>query len=295
MDTARPLIIIAGPTASGKTDLAIELAKKYDGEIICADSRTVYKEMDIATAKPTSEQKTSVAHHGLDLVAPSQKFSAAEFKKYAQQKVKEIQGRSKIPFIVGGSGLYIDGVAYDYQFAPKADASLREALSSMSLPELRSKAASLGIKEGDVNFKNPRHLARTIERDGKVPSKGRLRGDTLYLGLKIDKEILQRRLENRVDNMIKLGLLYEVKILINKYGPEAPGLLAPGYKAFAAYINGECSLEEAKIKFVKFDKALAKRQMTWFRRNKDIVWIENKRQAEQTIKDFLAKFDTIAA
>lgn len=295
MDTARPLIIIAGPTASGKTDLAIELAKKYDGEIICADSRTVYKEMDIATAKPTSEQRGSVAHHGLDLIAPNQKFSAAEFKKYAQQKVKEIQGRSKIPFIVGGSGLYIDGVAYDYQFAAKPDVALRKVLSDMSLPEIQSKAVSLGIKEDAVNFKNPRHLARAIERGGEAPSKGNFRGNTLYLGLKIDKEILQHRLESRVDNMIKLGLLHEVKILINKYGPDAPGLLAPGYKAFTAYINGEYDIDGAKRQFVRFDKALAKRQMTWFSRSKDIVWIENKRQAEQTIKDFLAKFDTIAA
>jgi tRNA dimethylallyltransferase len=293
VDSAQPIVVIAGPTASGKTELAIDMARKFNGEIICADSRTVYKEMDVGTAKPTQKQREAVVHYGLDLVPPDETFSAAEFKKYARETISRIKKKGKTPFIVGGSGLYIDGLVYDYQFAGKPSAELRHKLNCMNLSELQSKAESLGVKESAVNFKNPRHLARAIERGGEAASKSGLSKETLYLAIKIDKKTLNNRLEGRVDNMIKQGLIGEVKSLINKYGPGAPGLLAPGYKAFAGYIAGEYDVDEARKQFIKSDKSLAKRQMTWFKRSEDIKWIENNQEIEQTIKDFLAKFDTI--
>jgi tRNA dimethylallyltransferase len=293
VDSAQPIVVIAGPTASGKTELAIDMAQKFNGEIICADSRTAYKEMDVGTAKPTQKQREAVVHYGLDLLSPEETFSAAEFKKYAREAISRIQKKGKIPLIVGGSGLYIDGLVYNYQFAGKPSAELRHKLNCMSLSELQTRAASLGIKESTVNFKNPRHLARAIERGGEVVSKSALDEKILYLGIKVDKKTLDNRLQRRVDSMIKQGLIGEGKSLINKYGPGAPGLLAPGYKAFAGYIAGEYGVDEARKQFIKSDKALAKRQMTWFKRSEDIKWIENNQEIEQTIKDFLAKFDTI--
>ena len=131
-----PLVVIAGPTASGKTALAIELAEKFGGEIICADSRTIYKYMDIGTAKPSAEDRARVPHHGIDLVEPGEDFSAADFKFYALGMIADIRARGKVPFLVGGTGLYIDAVVYDYQFGPKADPVQREILESMTLEQL---------------------------------------------------------------------------------------------------------------------------------------------------------------
>ena len=135
---ANPLVVIVGPTASGKTSLAIDLAKRYGGEIICADSRTIYKEMDIGTAKPTAAQRAEVTHWGLDLVEPGESFSAYDFKIYANQKIQEIRKRGNIPFMVGGTGLYIDAVLFDYEFGQPADPELRQTLQLMSVSELQN-------------------------------------------------------------------------------------------------------------------------------------------------------------
>jgi tRNA dimethylallyltransferase len=133
-----PLIVIVGPTASGKTSLAVQLAKKYDGEIICADSRTIYKGMDIGTAKPTLAERAVVLHWGLDLVEPGELFSAADFKRYADQKIEEIRNRGHVPFLVGGSGLYVDAVVFDYAFGVKADPSKRQMLEDWTVEELQN-------------------------------------------------------------------------------------------------------------------------------------------------------------
>ena len=130
------IIVIVGPTASGKTALAIDIAKRHNGEIICADSRTVYKGLDIGTAKPTPADQARVPHHGLDLVEPDESFSAADFKSYANQKIAEIRQRGRLPVLVGGTGLYVDSVVYDYQFGPPVDKKRRQELSTMTIEEL---------------------------------------------------------------------------------------------------------------------------------------------------------------
>lgn len=293
MEPIGPVIFIAGQTASGKTDLATLLAKKYRGEVICADSRTIYKKMDIGTAKPTFKEMDGVKHHGINLIDPNENYSAADFKDYAGKKITEINSIGKIPFIVGGSGLYIDGLLYNYSFSPKTDEVLRRELELKSLSELADMATEKGISESEVNFKNKRHLIRSIERGGVI-SQPKIKKDSyLILAPFIDGEELNARIESRIEKMLEEGFVDEVEHLISQYGVNAPGLLAPGYKAFASYIKGEISYSEAKDEFMRADKNLAKRQKTWFKRNKDIIWVKNSTEAEIEVENFLAKFDTI--
>jgi len=294
METSdRPVIFIVGQTASGKTALAIEIAKKYKAEIICADSRTIYKHMDKGTAKPSIEECSGVPHYGLDLITPDQFYSAAEFKEYAKQKINEIHSRVGIPIVVGGTGLYIDGVLYDYLFSKPNDKKTRESLTALSLDELQSKAKQLGITEEDVNFKNHRHLSNAVARGGVIKQSKNKKDNYLVLGIKVDKEVLDKRIENRAIKIINNGLEKEVKELLNSYGPDAPGLNAPAYKAFIKYSQNKISYSEAEQEFIKQDKRLSKRQKTWFKRNKDIIWINNLTEAVSEVENFLSKFDTI--
>ncbi len=287
----RSIITIVGPTASGKSALAIDLAKRYNGEIIAADSRTIYKGMDIGTAKPTLQERQQAPHFGIDLVEPDKNFSAAEFKRYANNVVKNIYKRNKLPLIVGGTGLYIDGFIYDFEFIDKPNSDERGKLESLNLNELQSLAEQKNIDPGTVNFLNKRHLIRAIERGGVVGKrKQNLPSNILLIGLRVDKEQLYERIENRVDKMFEAGLVEEVKGLIQEYGANAPGLLAPGYKAVKEYLNENISLEEAKELFIRNDKNLAKRQMTWFKRNPDIKWCDTAEEADKLVQKFLAKF-----
>lgn len=288
------IIAIVGPTASGKSEMAMKLAKKYSGEIICADSRTVYREMNIGTAKPSQLDQKAIKHHGLDLIEPSESFSAGEFKRRAIEATNDIYSRHKLPIVVGGSGLYIDGLLYDFDFVGRSDPAKQKKIESLELDDIQAQAISLGISTEEINFKNKRHLARAVERGGVVKNKKSLSDDVLVLGIDTSKEKLDKRIEERVELMLENGMEKETRNLLKKYGPEAPGLLAPGYKAMIEYINGTIGFEESKNKFIANDKKLAKRQRTWFKRNNDIKWIKNYTEAEKLIADFLSKFDTIA-
>lgn len=294
-NNSRPIVVILGQTASGKSALALKMAKEYGGEIIAADSRTIYKGMDIGTAKPSGRQQKEIQHYGLDLITPDQAFSAAEFKKYAKIVVNKIQSKGKLPIIAGGTGLYIDGYVYDFEFGGQADPEQRAELESLDLNELRRRAEKADIDPEQVNYRNPRHLSRAIERGG-TPKKSKAKpANILIIGLRINKEELDRRIAKRVDTMFAGGLIQEVQNLVNKYGPDAPGLLALGYKSVKEYIKGTLSEEEAKEKFRSNHRRLAKRQNTWFKRNQDIVWCENEHQADKEIRAFLSKFATIEA
>jgi len=241
-----PLIVIVGPTASGKTALAIELAQKFGGEIVCADSRTVYSGMDIGTAKPTADERAEVRHHLLDVASPDEAFTAADFKELANEAIKDIVSRGQLPIMVGGSGLYIDAVLFDYGFAPQGAAR---------------------------DPKNPRHMSKSVPRPRKD-----LRDNTLIIGLSVPREVLRERIEGRVEAMIRHGLLEEVRHLLSKY-PDSKALDAPGYKAFRGYLAGLVSLDEAKASFVRNDLQLAKRQRTWFKRNPYIHWFDDSDEA----------------
>jgi tRNA dimethylallyltransferase len=246
------LLVIVGPTASGKSDLAMKLAKLLDGEIVCADSRTVYKGLDIGTAKPSKADRAEVPHHLLDLVDPDQNFTVADFKKLAEKVITDIQSRDKLPIMVGGSGLYVDSILFNYKFSEVGSTK---------------------------NPQNPRHLDKDVPRNSSPQRK-----DAVVVGIQINKSVLKERIAERINKMLKEGFLNEVKQIQADY-PSSKALLAPGYKAVSEHINGHLSLEDAKALFIKNDSNLAKRQMTWFKRNKKIHWLNNQNTyIEDTIK-----------
>ena len=283
-----PLIAVVGETASGKTALAIALAKQFNGEIICADSRTIYKGMDIGTAKPSLEEQSGIRHHLLDVIEPDEAFSAAEFKRQAQRAIEDIVSRGKVPFLVGGTGLYTDSILFDFSFAETPDLDKRARLQLLSIDELQSEIVQQRIPM-PVNDRNPRHLVRALETGGIRNGDTTLRPNSLVIGLKIDRDTLRRKLKQRVDVMVANGFVDEVRVLSKRYGWSAPGLQAPGYKAFRSHIEGDDSLEHAKALFVQNDAKLAKRQRTWFRRNKSIHWVSTTRQTVELVTTFLNK------
>lgn len=279
------LLVVVGETASGKSALALELAERFGGEIICADSRTVYKGMDIGTAKPSAEERARVPHYCLDIVSPGDSFTVADFKRCATEAIEAIHKKGKLPIMVGGTGLYIDSVLYDYQFRAPADPELRRRLEGLSVLELQEQLASNGVPLPE-NTQNPRHLIRAIETNGQASIRKPLRAQTTILGLTVERAVLEQRIKSRVDAMVASGFVDEVKNLVQRYGEDNAALQAPGYKAFRGYISGAASMQEAKQQFIKNDLNLAKRQRTWFKRNNSIQWFDN-REDLSAIVDFV--------
>jgi tRNA dimethylallyltransferase len=269
----KPLIVIVGPTASGKTALAIELAEQYGGEIICADSRTIYKGMDIGTAKPTAEERQRVPHWGLDLVEPGEQFGAADFKQYALQKIDEIRGRGHIPLLVGGTGLYIDGVVLDYEFGQAADPEQRRELEAMSLEELHKYCMENNVSLPE-NHKNRRYVIRAIEQKS-INTKRREApiANSYIVGIATDRDVLRTRIEHRSEQLFEDGVVEEAKALGKKYGWESEAMTGNIYPLCRLYLEGELTLEEVKYKFTTLDWRLAKRQLTWLRRHEFINWL----------------------
>lgn len=254
---ADDLIALVGETASGKTALAIKLAQQFNGEIICADSRTVYRGLNVSTAKPSVEEQELIPHHLLDVVAPDEPFTVADFQSLAEEAISDIQTRGKMPILVGGTGLYVDAVLYGFQFSPAG--SKRDA-------------------------DNPRHVASDVETH-----KSQLRPHALVLGLQVDREILLQRISARVEHMLAQGLVDEIKTVTQIYGWDHKAFLAPAFKAFKPYLEGEVSLEEASQRMITLDGQLAKRQRTWFKRNSDIHWISSAEQAFARADELLNK------
>jgi tRNA dimethylallyltransferase len=282
-----PLIVIAGPTASGKTALAIKLAQQYGGEIICADSRTIYKGMDIGTAKPSAQEQATVPHWGLDLVEPGERFSAADFKAYAQQKIIEIQARGHVPFLVGGTGLYTDSVIFDYQFGPQADDELRHRLQVMTIEELQNYCQKNNI-EIPENDKNKRYLIRAIEQNGINTTRRSKPIDNIFVvGIATEKETLRTRIVARSEQLFEQGVIEEASNLAAKYGWENEAMTGNIYPLCRQYLAGELTLQQMKEKFVTLDWRLAKRQLTWLKRNPYIQWL-NLEAAEKQISSVLA-------
>jgi tRNA dimethylallyltransferase len=268
------LICIVGETASGKSALALDLAKRFNGELICADSWTVYKDFDIGTAKPTKLERAQVPHHLLDVADPLGGFSAAVFQELAQAAVNSIARRGKLPIMVGGTGLYIDSVLYHYSFLEQPTLKQREELNSLTLPELLARAEQRGLKIDGIDTRNKRRVIRLIENDGQLPTKKPLRPNTLILGLNAPREQLHKRIAARVDHMFESGLEKEVRQLAEQYGWDAEPMKGIGYREWQEYFKGTQSLEETRQKIIKATQDLAKRQRTWFKRNKSIHWLE---------------------
>ncbi len=267
------LIVIVGETASGKSSLALQLAQQYNGEIICADSSTVRREASIGTAKPSPAERSLVPHHVLDVVGPNEEFSAAMFKGLANQAIADISGRGKLPIMVGGTGLYINGVIYDYGFLPAVSGSDRQELNMLSNSELLQRIDELGLSTEGIDTKNNRRLLRFIETGGAQPTMQELRRNTLVLGLKTDKDILYERIAIRVDEMLAQGLEQEVDGLAKTYGWDCEALKGVGYSQWKEYFLGEQTRAETRDLIVKATWDLAKRQRTWFKRNKSIQWL----------------------
>lgn len=269
------LIVVVGETASGKTSAAIKIAKQVNGEIICADSRTVYRYMNIGTAKPNAIEQDGVPHHLIDVVEPGERFSAAQFKALAQKCIREISDRGNTAILVGGTGLYIDAVLYNFQFNKLADDVQRQRLQQMNDEELTTLLHTNNINTDTLNTKNRRHVIRAIERGGEVSNDIVLRKNTLVVGLRLEREVLHQRIESRVRQMMQDGFLDEVQWLADRYGWESEAMSGIGYRVARQYFEGSASLSDVTNSFIKRDISLAKRQRTWFKRSADIEWFDD--------------------
>lgn len=267
-----PLVVIVGPTASGKSSLAMDIARRYNGEIICADSRTVYRYMDIGTAKPSKKDRAEIPHWGLDLVEPGERFTAADFKKYAEKAIETIRRNGKLPILVGGTGLYVDGVVFDYQFV-ETDLALRKELESLSLEELKKYCANNNVTLPE-NENNRRYVIRAIEQ--KSTSGTRLSepiANSIIVGIATEPQVLRDRIERRAEQLFETGMVEEAKMLGEKYGWNSEAMTGNIYKLVRQFVDGEIDEAELKQRNAIADWQLAKRQMTWLKRNSFIHWI----------------------
>lgn len=284
------VVAIVGPTASGKTALSIELAKKYNGEIINGDSMQVYKGLDIGTAKITEEEMEGVPHHLLSFLAPTDSFSVADYQKLVRGKISEIQTRGKRPIIVGGSGLYVQAVLYDFQFTDEqVDEEARKAyyaeLEKLGPEAMHAKLAALDPKTAEtIHPNNTRRVIRALEmielsgvskaseaqNRGEIPLYNHL---IIGLGQNMDREELYDRINRRVDMMMEKGLLEEVKGLWQQNIRGVQSIQAIGYKEIYDYLDGKCSLEEAIENIKQNSRRYAKRQLTYFRNKMNIHFL----------------------
>ena len=287
-----PLIVVVGPTASGKTALAIKLAQRYEGEIICADSRTVYRGMDVGTAKPTVAERANIPHWGLDLVEPGDRFSASDFQQYAHQKINEIRRRGKVPFLVGGTGLYTDAVLFEYTFGGRVADDTRQLFDTMTLEQLYDYCIKYNISLPQ-DIKNKRRVVRAAEV-GAVLNKRNERpiSTSIIVGIATDRTELRTRIEQRSEQLFNNGVVEEAMILGKKYGWNNEAMTGNIYPLVHTYQEGGYTLEEVKNKFTTLDWQLAKRQLTWFRRNSYIVW-GNRVEIENYVANRLASHSTL--
>lgn len=275
------VIAVVGATASGKTSYAIELAKKINGEIISADSRLVYKGMDIGTAKPTIDEMQEIPHYMIDVVEPEYNYSVGLYVKEAKKYITDIISRGKVPIVVGGTGLYFRVLLENYDLPDvKPDYELRKELSSYSYEELLEILTKLDEKAANSVEKNDKKkLIRYIEII-KLAGKplDLVRGvkekefNVEWVGLNFPREILYDRINKRVDLMIEQGLIDETKKLLQKHGRISNITDTIGYREVLSYLDGELSLDEAKDKLKQNTRNYAKRQLTWFRKNEQINW-----------------------
>lgn len=282
-----PLIAIVGQTASGKSAIALEIARKYKGEIISADSWTVRQELDIGTAKPSSSDKIVVPHHLIDIVTPCQNFTAAEFQKLAYAAINDVYNQGKVPIIVGGTGLYVDSVLYGFSFAPAGPDNQRDTYNKMTIQELLQEAESKMLETSSIDTRNKRRIIRLLETNGATPARKPLRTNALLLGLKLDKEELHKRIQARVELMLQQGLEQEARALSQKYGWSCEGMKGIGYIEWKPYFEGSQTIEQTRQRIISSTRQLAKRQETWFKRNSDIVWCSDAQEIEAAARRFL--------
>lgn len=297
------VIVIGGPTASGKTALSIFLAKKINGEIISADSMQIYKDMNIGTAKPTVEEMDGIKHYLIDCVSPSVRYSVADFKKDATNAIEDILKKGKTPIVVGGTGLYIDSLIYGINYNEmQVDLEYRAYLEKLAeekgleyLYDLAKNIDEQAMSKISVNDK--KRICRVLEvykSTGKTKTeleKESRQKDVKYdfkvFAIDMERQILYDRINKRVDLMIDAGLIDEVNNLIKKYPDMPTAMQGLGYKEVVQYFEKKCTKEEMIEKIKQESRRYAKRQLTWFRRNKDIVWLDAKKSLDENTKIIL--------
>ena len=286
----KPLIILTGPTAVGKTKASIELAKALNGEIISADSMQVYKHMDIGSAKIRPEEMQGVKHYLIDELEPDEEFHVVRFQEMAKKAMEEIYAKNKIPIVVGGTGFYIQALLYDIDFTESnEDAPYRKELEQLVVEKgaehLHELLQAVDPKSAEViHANNVKRVIRALEfykQTGEKISEHNEQErakaspyEFCYFVLTDDRENLYERINLRIDQMLEEGLLEEVTTLKNKgYTKDMVSMQGLGYKEILDYLNGECSLEEAVYILKRDTRHFAKRQLTWFRRERDVIWI----------------------
>ena len=286
------LICIAGPTASGKTALSIALAKELDAEIVSCDSMQVYRRMDIGTAKPSLEEREGIVHHMLDVAEPWEDFSVSRYCKMASPIVDDILCRGKCAIIVGGTGLYMDNLIKGTEFAPFPSTGVRQKLESMPIEETFARLSAIDPQTSSrLHLSDKKRIIRALEiylETGETMTEHDLRTQAippkytpLWFALEDeDRADLYARIDRRVDTMLEMGLLDEIRALLSSgISPKATALQAIGYKEFVGALEGSCSIEEAADQVRQSSRRYAKRQLTWFRRNKAIHWLIRKKDA----------------
>jgi tRNA dimethylallyltransferase len=294
---AKPkLIAIVGATGSGKSDLAVLLAKKYNGEIVSADSRQVYRHMDIGTGKITTEEMAGIPHHLLDIADPAEQYSVAQYQNDAYRAIADIHTRGKLPILVGGTGLYIQAVV-DGVILPKVKPNpvLRAELEILSPAELFERLKKLDARRAaTIDANNPRRLIRAIEIAAALgsvpPATANDQYDTLLIGIRVEKEELEQRIAKRFDGMLKKGLVEEIKNLNEVHGVHWERVRSFGLECawVADFLAETISEQEMRDGAIRDTIAYAKRQMTWFKRDSRIHWIEKPEEAETLAQAFLS-------
>lgn len=302
----KPLIVIGGPTACGKTGFSIQLAKKIGGEIISADSMQVYRYMDIGTAKVTPEEADGVPHYLIDEFDPDEEYNVMIFQQKAKAYMEEIWAKGKVPILVGGTGFYINALLYDNDFTEtENDTTYREECYKLA-QEQGPEVLFERLKEVDPAYAEIMH-ANNVKRVTRALEYHYLTGqkfsehnaeqkekespyDAAVIILNMDREKLYERIELRIDLMMEQGLLEEVKGLLEKgYAPDLVSMQGIGYKEFVPYFNGECTLEEAVTQLKTNTRRFAKRQLTWFRRQIDGLWVDlGNATGEKAMEDVLS-------
>ncbi len=290
------IIVVVGPTASGKSSLAVKLAKKFHGEVISADSRQIYEGMDIGTGKITKKEMAKIPHHLLDVANPKKQFSVAQYKRLAEKAIKKILADKKIPIICGGTGFYIQSLTENLSIPEiKPDTKLRAILEKKSAKELFNQLKRLDSRRAkNIDKNNRRRLIRALEiiiKSGKkVPElKSAPKYEVLFIGVKRDARELKELIKSRLLKRLKIGMVKEI-INLKKSGLSWQRLEDFGleYRYVAYYLQNKLSYDEMIAKLQKEIEHYAKRQMTWFKRNHKIIWIKNQSEAQKKIRAFLS-------
>ena len=300
----KPLVIvICGPTASGKTALSIELAKKINGEVVSADSMQIYKDMDIGSAKVTPEEMDGIKHYLIDFVSPDERYSVANYKQDAKKAIEEIIAEGKIPIVVGGTGLYVDSLIYEIEYNDiEIDEEYRKELEEIKeeqgLEVLYKKALEIDSEAmKKISSNDSKRIMRVLEiyhSTGKTKTEQELESRTKEIpydykvfAINMEREKLYDRINKRVDIMLEKGLVNEVKNLLKKYNDFPTAMQGLGYKEVKDYLEGNLSYEEMINKIKQESRHYAKRQLTWFRKNENTIWIDGLNDTNDNINTIL--------